>query len=197
MVTRSISPRAREIIFQDAVKRDLTTARRAALLALLWDERYLTRSQLIARIEQRLGRHCFGKAAWKDNFYRDMRLVKQAFHAAGFHLAYSRSRPLSGYYLLDQPSLSPELSQLIKGSSAEVDKRQLEIYHRLTPADRFRQGCAISDLARKVVAYRIHQQNPGMSLAEANHSALQRAYSEPLHHEFETSRHRRVHHAGD
>jgi hypothetical protein len=109
------------------------------LLELLWNERYLTRAQLIARVEQKLGKNCFGKAVWADNFYRDMRVVKQAF------------------------------------SAAEVDPRQIEIYHRLTPADRFRQGCAISDTARRVVAYPILQENPGISPAEANRMALKRA----------------------
>jgi hypothetical protein len=61
--------------------------------------------------------------------------------------------------------------------SSEVDPQQIEIYHRLSPADRFRQGCAISDAARRIVSFRIRQQNPGMSLIAANQLALQRAYS--------------------
>ncbi|MEJ2599165.1 MAG: hypothetical protein P8Z00_12575 [Anaerolineales bacterium] len=148
------------------------------MLDLLWDERFLTRAQLIARVERKLGKNCFGKSAWEDNFYRDMRVVKRAFRSAGFHLAYSRSKQRSGYYLRDQPALSPELDQLLKSSSSEVDQRQIDIYQRLSPAERFYQGCAISDTARKVVAYRIRQENPGISQAEANRLALQRAYSQ-------------------
>jgi hypothetical protein len=178
MITSSLSPKAREVIFRDAIHRDLTTARRATLLELLWNERFLTRAQLIARVEQKLGKNCFGRSAWEDNFYRDMRVVKQAFHAAGFRLAFSRSKQRGGYYLLDQPPLSPELRQVLKASSSEVDQRQIEIYHRLSPADRFRQGCTISDTARNVVAYRIRQENPGINAAEANRLALQRAYSQ-------------------
>jgi hypothetical protein len=177
MIRSSLSPNAREVIFQDAIHRDLATARRAALLNLLWNERFLTREQLIVRVEQKLGKNCFGKSAWEDNFYRDMRVVKRAFSAAGFHLAYSRSKQRSGYFLLDQPSLSPELAQLIKSSSSEVDQRQIDIYRKLPPAERFRQGCAISDTARNVVSYRIRQENPGISPAEANRLALQKAYS--------------------
>jgi hypothetical protein len=177
MIRSSSIPKAREVIFQDAVHRDMTTARRAALLDLLWNERFLTRAQLIARVDQKLGNNCFGKSAWEDNFYRDMRLVKQAFRAAGFHLAFSRNKQRSGYYLLGQPPLSPELDQLLKSCSAEVDQRQIDIYCQLSPADRFRQGCAISDAARHVVAYRICQENPGISPAEATRLALQRAYS--------------------
>jgi hypothetical protein len=173
----SLSPKAREVIFQDAVHRDLTTARRAALLELLWNERFLTREQLITRVEQKLGKFCFGKVAWEDSFYRDVRVVKHAFSAAGFHLVFSRNKQGCGYYLRDQPALSPELNQLLKSSSSEVDQRQIDIYHRLSAADRFRQGCVISDTARQVVAYRILQENSGITPEEANRIALQRAYS--------------------
>ncbi len=177
MLISTLSSKAREVIFQDAIRRDLITARRTALLEILWNERLLTRAQLIARIELKLGKNCFGKSAWEDNFYRDIRVVKQAFSAAGLRLAYSRGKQHSGYYLLDQPPLSPELKQLIKSSASEVDQRQIDIYHRLSPADRFRQGCAISDTARTVVAYRIRQEHPELSPVEANHLALQRAYA--------------------
>lgn len=168
--------KAREVVIQDAIKRDMTTARRSALLNLLWNERYLTREQLVARVELKLGKNCFGRSAWKDTFYRDMRVVKQAFHAAGYQLAFSRGS-IDGYYLVGQPPISPQLKKILTGISSEVDPRQIEIYRRLSPADRFRQGCAVSDAARKVVSSRIRQQNPEMSLAEANRLALQRAYS--------------------
>jgi hypothetical protein len=177
MSSSSLPPKAREVLFQDVLHRDLTTARRTALLELLWNERFLTRSQLIARIELKLGKDCFGKAAWEDNFYRDMRVVKQAFNAVGLHLAFSRKEQPGGYYLRGQPALSAQFSQLIKSSVVEVDQRQIDIYCRLSPADRFRQGCSISDTARRVVAYRILQANPGMAPAEANRLALKRAYS--------------------
>jgi hypothetical protein len=123
-----------------------------------------------------LGKNCFGVSAWEDNFYRDMRIVKQAFRAAGYQLLYSRSKRRPGYYLLGQPALSAEFMQLVANSVAEADQRQIEIYHRLSPADRFRQGCSISDTARKVVAYRMRQENPELSPAEANREALERAY---------------------
>ena len=168
--------KAQDTLLQDAIQRDLTTARRAALLAILWQERYLTRAQLIARVEQRLGKNCFGISAWEDTFYRDMHVVKQAFQVAGFTLAYSRNKHQTGYYLEGEPALSLELQQILHSSAAEVDSRQIEIYQRLTPADRFRQGCSISDTARQVVAFRIRKENPGVSIQEANRLALQRAY---------------------
>jgi hypothetical protein len=177
MALQVLPTQAKDILLHDAIQRDLATARRAALLEILWHERYLTREQLIARVEIRLGKNCFGASAWEDNTYRDMRVVKQAFQAAGQRLLYSRSRERPGYYLLGQPPLSPELRQVLAGSVAEVDARQIEIYQRLSPAERFRQGCSISDTARQVVAYRIRQENPGLDPAEANRRALQRAYS--------------------
>jgi hypothetical protein len=59
---------------------------------------------------------------------------------------------------------------------AEVDQRQIDIYHKLSPAARFYQGCSTSDTARKVVAYRIRQENPKLSMDEATRIALERAY---------------------
>lgn len=168
---------ATEVILQDAIQRDITTARRAALLQILWNERYLTRAQLIVRIEYRLGRKCFGTSAWEDTFYRDMRVVKQAFQAVGYVLEYNRNKERSGYYLRGQPALLPEFRQMVKASAAEVDQRQIDIYHQLSSVARFRQGCAISDTARKVVAYRIRQDNPKLTPQEANRMALQRAYT--------------------
>ena len=172
----SLFLKAQRIILQDAVERDLTTARRAGLLEILWQERFLTRAQLIARVELKLGKNCFGVSAWDDTFYRDIQIVKQAFKAAGYVLVYSRSKRQPGYYLNGQPALLTELKQVLKSSAAEVDQRQIDIYHRLSPADRFYQGCSISDAARKVVAHRIRQEHPELSPAEANRIALQRAY---------------------
>jgi hypothetical protein len=173
-----LSRKAIEVVLHDATQRDITTARRAALLQILWNERYLTRVQLIARAEYRLGRSCFGTSAWEDTFYRDMRVVKQAFQAAGYLLEYSRNREHPGYYLHGQPALLPEFKQLVKASASEADQRQIDIYHQLSPAARFRQGCAISDTARKVVAYRLRQENPELTPQQANQMALQRAYLE-------------------
>jgi hypothetical protein len=168
----------KDAILKDVIQRDITTARRANLLEILWNERYLTRAQLIARVGLPLGKNCFGVSAWEDTFYRDMRFVKQAFEATGYQLLYSRHKQQPGYYLDGQPALSSEIEQVLKGSAAEVDERQIEIYRKLSFAERFYQGCSISDTARKVVAYRIRQENPRLSVADANRMALQRAYSQ-------------------
>jgi hypothetical protein len=178
MTVLSLSNVMKDTIIQDATQRDITTARRVALLEILWNERYLTRSHLIIRAELRLGKNCFGISAWEDTFYRDMRFVKQAFAAAGYRLLYSRHKEQPGYYLEGQPALRSEIQQELKSSAADVDQRQIDIYRKLSFAERFRQGCSISDTARKVVAYRIRQDNPKLSVREANHIALQRAYSQ-------------------
>ncbi|HEX2993646.1 MAG TPA: hypothetical protein VHP14_02415 [Anaerolineales bacterium] len=168
----------KDTVLHDVIQRDITTARRVSLLEILWNERYFTRAQLITRAELRLGRGCFGSSAWQDTFYRDMRIVKQAFEAAGYRLLYSRNKQQPGYYLDGQPVLSDEFRQILQSSAAEVDQRQIDIYRELSFAQRFYQGCSISDTARKVVAYRIRQENPKLSFGEANRMALQRAYSQ-------------------
>ncbi len=177
MISSLPSRKAIAVLFHDAMQRDLTTARRSALLQILWNERFLTRPQLIARIEYQLGKKCFGVDAWEDTFYRDIRVVKQAFLAAGLILEYSRDKNRSGYYIREQNALSLEFAKLVKASVAEVDQRQIDIYRRLSPAARFRQGCAISDTARNVVAFRIRQENPSLTEQEASQLALQRAYT--------------------
>lgn len=178
MVKSTLPVAVKDVLLQDAIQRDLTTARRVALLEILWNERYLTRAQLIARVDLRLGRGSFGAAAWEDTFFRDMRLVKQAFETAGYRLLYSRNKKQPGYYLDGQPALSFEIKHMLKTSATEVDQRQIDIYHKLSFAERFYQGCSISDTARKVVAYRIRQENPRLTITEANRMALKRAYSQ-------------------
>ena len=96
-----------------------------------------------------------------------MRVVKQAFHAAGLVLEYSRKKAKRGYAVRGQEALSLEFKRMIQAGAAEVDQRQIDIYRTLSPAARFQQGCAISDTARNVVAYRIRQENPKLTPQEA------------------------------
>lgn len=156
---------------EDAAERDRTTARRDCLLRLLWQERYLTREQLVARVEGKLGSGCFGDSAWEDTFYRDMRIVKSALKAAGHRLAYARNLERPGYYLAGQPVIGPKLAKTLEGSVAEVDPAQIAIFRRLSPAQRFQLGCSITDAALQAVAYRIRQRNPDISVAEAYRQA--------------------------
>lgn len=172
MNTALIPTKSLAFLLEDAASRDLSLRRSMALLTILLGERYLDREQLIMRVEALLGKGCFG-AAWQDVFYRDLRLVKSALKAAGFQLAYSRSSKRSGYYLKGQPELSEQLANTIRQSAAEVDPKQVKIFQRLSPAERFRLGCSVTDTARNAVAYRLRQQNPGLSPVQASLLAVQ------------------------
>ncbi|OGO28110.1 MAG: hypothetical protein A2Z16_07955 [Chloroflexi bacterium RBG_16_54_18] len=160
------------MLLSDAVKRDRTTARRVCLLQTLWQERYLTREQLISRVEGELGGGCFGDTAWKDAFYRDLRAVKAALSAAGYRLLYSRNPTRVGYYLRNQLAVGPELAKILDGSVAEVDAAQIAVLKGLAMAERFRLGFSISETAYNVVAYRIQQRNPALGVVESNRLAL-------------------------
>jgi len=142
------------VLLLDAAGRDLVTARRKHLLEILYHERYLTRAQLRSRVEGFLGKGCFGTSAWEDVFYRDMRVVKKAFQAAGYDMAYCRKNNRPGYYLRGQGAISPELAKRIAGSVADVDSQQMAVTRKLTPADRVQQGFSLTDLAYKVERYR-------------------------------------------
>ncbi len=177
MTVISFPPEAQKALLLDAYSRDLTTARRVALFEILWHERYLTRDQLIVRVDGVLGRNAFGKSAVDDTFYRDIRAIKLAFLAAGYYLAYRRNKPHPGYHLVGEPIVSLLVTEELAGAAAELDLVQMNILKKMLPAQRVSLGASISDAAREAVAYRIIQQNPGISPAEANRLALQRAYS--------------------
>lgn len=159
----SIPQKALMTLLQDALNRDPVTTRRVHLLNILLHERYLSRQQLIVRVEGWLGKGCFGDTAWEDTFYRDLHVVKQALLAAGSQLKYSRRKGNSGYYLDQQPRLSAERAALLARSLAEVDPAQIRIWRQMSPAERFRLGCSVTDSARQAVAYR--RQHPGHTLA--------------------------------
>lgn len=155
------------VLLQDAARRELTTARRTRLSRILYHERYLTREQLIVRVEWLLGKDCFGKQAWKDSFYRDMHVVKRAFKAQGYDLKYSRKTGAEGYYLAGEPRISETLRRIIAGAAAEIDPKQMEVIHKLSLAERFEIGCSMSDAARDAKAYRLRLKNPELSETEA------------------------------
>jgi hypothetical protein len=103
-----------------------------------------------------------------------MKVVKQAFRAAGYEPAYSRSAGHAGYYLRGQSIISQELSKVLDGSLAEVNPEQIAILKQLSPKQRFQQGCSITNLACRTVANQIMQNNPHLSPIEAFRLAVQR-----------------------
>lgn len=141
---------AQSFLLIDAQKRDLVTARRAHLLAILWRERYISRQGLIERLERLLGNACFGEKSWEDTFYRDMRVVKAALKYAGYKLKYSRKSEQAGYYIAGEPVLHPDQVKSLVAALNEVDPQQIEIYKKLPPAQKFFQACSIINFAQKV-----------------------------------------------
>jgi hypothetical protein len=153
-------------LLQEVRQRDFVTARRALLLEFLWRERYLTRDGLIHRVAAILGAASFGAAAWEDTFFRDMRVVKMAFNAAGLTLRYSRRPGQVGYYLSGQAALSPEIALSLRSAAAEIDPRQSQIFCQMSVAQRFRQGFAVSAAAYQVVRRRSIQSMDDLTFPE-------------------------------
>jgi hypothetical protein len=137
-------------LLQDAEKRDTVTARRSHLARLLLRERYLTRESLMFRVEALMGFASFGKKSWKDNFYRDMCVVKAALKQTGFDLKYSRTGDHLGYYIAGEGHLHPDIKKEIAGALGEIDQEQIEIYRRISTAQKFYQACSIINLSKKV-----------------------------------------------
>ena len=85
-------------LLQEAQERDLVTARRAALLGLIWHESFLSATGLMARTEAVVGRGCFGKAA-AATLKRDLRALKSVLASNGFALRFSRRAGRRGYFI--------------------------------------------------------------------------------------------------
>ncbi|MBT7070942.1 MAG: hypothetical protein HN975_08635 [Anaerolineae bacterium] len=137
-------------LLDDAERRDLVTARRVNLMRILLREQYLSREALIERVEYLLGNAAFGEKSWEDNFYRDMRVVKAGFKAAGYELKYSRQKGRAGYYLAGNPALGTAPQAEIRGALAELDDAQMQIYKQMPAAQKFRQSVSIIDFGRQV-----------------------------------------------
>lgn len=153
-------------LLQGLASRDMTTARRAALLRLVWQESFLSREGLTARVEGLLGRGCFGKDD-RATFFRDMRAVRNFLAQEGHRLLYSRRPGTEGYYVEGRPHLDEQLQRLIAGAVAEVDARQIAIYQRLSPVQRFQQGCSLIEGAERITAFQVQRRHPHLSEMEA------------------------------
>ncbi len=149
-----LPPKAVSYLMSGLKKGDIAAARRLHLLELLWRERYLSPASLVWRVETIMGSACFGNKCWKDNFYRDMRGLKAALRRSGYALKYSRKLQRPGYYLVGEPALHPDVEKAVRAALRELDPLQIEIYKRMSPAQKFVQACSITDLAREVAAAR-------------------------------------------
>jgi hypothetical protein len=141
---------------REAGERDLRSARQMALLRLVWQEAYLTREGLIARVEALLGRGCFGPSP-RATFYRDIAAVRRTLIKGGHRLVFSRQLSGKGYYVQGRPLLDERLRHLISGAVAEVDPQQIAIYRRLGPAQRMWQLAHLSDWLRQTNQRRLQR----------------------------------------
>ena len=141
---------AKSVLLPDVGEQYPAVIRRWHLANILFRERYLTREALMFRVESIMGFASFGEKSRKDNFYRDMRVVKAALKQIDFDLKFSRSMDKPGYYLAGEDSLHPDVKKEIAGALDEIDQEQIEIYKRISPSQKFYQACSIINLAKKV-----------------------------------------------
>ena len=153
-------------LLEDAIERDVVTARRSTLLRLVWQESFLSGAGLIARTEAVVGRGCFGAAA-AATFRRDIRALKALLKRSGFSLRFSRRAGRGGYYVVGRPALAPGLAANIEAGLRDVDPQQVALAARLTPADRVQQAARLSDGLRRMAVRRLLGERPGLDLKAA------------------------------
>lgn len=60
-----------------------------------------------------------------------------------------------------------EIRRIIAGAFAAIDPVQAAITRRLTPAERFQEGCSMIRVAEEVGAYRLRLRRPELTRQEA------------------------------
>lgn len=121
--------------------------------------------------ETRLNRSCFGKSE-SDNFGQDVRVPCKYLESEAYHLNYSRRPGKTGYYIPERPDLALELADRIPALMTEVDRKQLAIFRRLSPARRLRQAGCLPDHLRRIATNRIHRERPDLFFPEAHREVL-------------------------
>jgi hypothetical protein len=172
----NLPPDVWQALSLEAAGRDLVTARRTLLLALLWQQNYQIQSALIARIRYRLGLGSFGTNS-ALTFRRDMQAVKASLAAAGFELKFSRRAERPGYYIAGRPDLAPETVAAIRHALQEVDPRQVNIWRRLTAAQRVTLVTRSSNSVRTIAVQRLQQARPELDHSAARREVLRRYYA--------------------
>ena len=160
---------------REATEHDRALARRMALVALLWEESGLDRAGLLARIESRLGKGCFGRQP-ELTFRRDMQVAKAILAQAGFHLVYSRRPKQAGYFVEGRPALPPERARAIAGAADEIDPHQIEQLARLTPKARLSLANALSAEVLALAVRAERRLHPELALEAARKEVLHRYY---------------------
>jgi len=126
-----------------AMQHDRALARRMTLIALLWEESGIDGAGLLARVESRLGKGCFGRQP-ELAFRRDMQVVKTILAQAGLPLKYSRRSKQAGYFVEGRPVLPPEVATAIAGAADEIDPHQIQQLARLTTKARLNLANTLS-----------------------------------------------------
>ncbi len=160
---------------RQAVQRDRALARRMALVAALWEESGIDRAELVARVENRLGKGCFGQQP-ELAFRRDMQVAKTILAQAGLHLTYSRRPKKIGYFVEGRPVLSPEQARAIAGAADEIDLHQIEQLARLTPKARLNLANALSAEVLALAVRAERRLHPDLALEAARKEVLHRYY---------------------
>jgi hypothetical protein len=120
-MNNAISRKAADVILQDAIQRDITTARRFILLQILWNERYLTRAQLITRMEYRLGKNC-------AHLLGRIRSPRHAvLEGISSRVAWVQQMQEPSVTTCRQFPLSPEFKQLVKVLLRSINVRSIFI----------------------------------------------------------------------
>ena len=141
---------AQDILMPGTGKQIPATVRRCHLANILFREQYLTREALMFRVESIMGLASFGEKNRTDNFYRDMHTVKVALKLAGYQVDFSRHQEKLGYYISGEEPHHPIVKKEIAGALKEIDQEQVEIYKRISPAQKLYQACSIINLGKKV-----------------------------------------------
>jgi len=140
------NPRPWLVLLAHQAEQNPVLARRMALLDILCAEAYLTREELIAKVQERLGEDCFGQDAVQA-LWEDMR----ALRAAGMDIRYSRSKGRLGYYLRTV-AVSEEDKRKIRAVFDEIDYRQMAILRSLPPARRTAMVFELCEALRQSIA---------------------------------------------
>jgi len=75
---------------------------------------------------------------------------------------------MSSYQLIREPIVvDKRMERMIAGAVAEVDREQIAIYRKMTPAQRCRQAISMIKCCEKVAVYRLQQEKPDLGETEA------------------------------
>lgn len=160
---------------KEAMQHDRALARRMTLVALLWEESGLDGAGLLARVEGRLGKGCFGRQP-ELAFRRDMQVTKTILAQAGFHLTYSRRPKQAGYFVEGRPALPPEVARVIAGAAAEIDPRQIQQLAQLTTKARLNLANTLSAEVLALALRAEHRLHPELAPEAARQEVLDRYY---------------------